>query len=254
MLTRSLTLPPAAARRPPPPAARCPLPAAASRPLPAAACCRSPPYKLAQRRGNAYANFCCVLASALHGEINVIKILNLVLQDIELHNACKCVDKTKTCSCGGLTVVPLVDIMSLVLPDLNVPGKPAVEYSTAALNGNDSIKLLNSFVAIVCQLFGITEEEATAEPTEAEESAQTASLELLWAEITAARADDKARVVAPPPVFVCNIVILCNNIVCMFVADDRRRAAECRDERAAPRHPRRRQRAGTGAGGGRVQG
>ena len=133
--------------------------------------------------------------SALHGVINVVNILNVLIQDIEMHNACTCADRAATCTCGGLTVRPLVDIMSVVLPSLDVPGKPATEYSVKALqlNGNDSIKFLNHFPGIVCQLLGISHKEALAEATEQESTEQTTALDTLWQAITTERSTDEAR-------------------------------------------------------------
>ena len=175
--------------------------------------------------------------SALHGVINVVNILNVLIQDIEMHNACTCADRAATCTCGGLTVRPLVDIMSVVLPSLDVPGKPATEYSVKALNGNDSIKFLNHFPGIVCQLLGISHKEALAEATEQESTEQTTALDTLWQAITTERSTDEARARACVCVCLfflsCDLCDLCdaqamNKVLCAAEATDRAmRAKHC---------------------------
>jgi hypothetical protein len=99
----------------------------------------------------------CYIFDGLHGTINVINIMNKILKDIQTNNGCTCKEGTKTadgsCCCDRVPVQrPLVDIMSVILPQLSVPGKHEDEYSVDSLNGNDSITLLNSFPGIVCQL------------------------------------------------------------------------------------------------------
>ena len=107
--------------------------------------------------------------AGLHGLINTVNILVTMLKDIQLHNGCTCtaehLSANGACQCCPLVACPLLDIMSIVLPSLRVPGKADSEYSIATLNGNQSVTFLNRFPSIVCMLFGVelAEVEARAE-------------------------------------------------------------------------------------------
>ena len=84
--------------------------------------------------------------------------MNVILKDIQTHNGCTCPEGAKQAD-GACCTPPvqnkLVDIMSVVLPALSVPGKHVDEYCQVSLNGNESITLLNNFPAIVGQLLGV---------------------------------------------------------------------------------------------------
>ena len=118
-----------------------------------------------------------------------------MVQDIELHNSCKCTTQRKadgTC-CNALTVRPLVEIMSVVLPNLTVVGKDELEYSCDALDGKDSMKFLNSFPEIACQLMGTSMAKVTAEDDADAAAETTAALGVLWKAIQHERTTNKVR-------------------------------------------------------------
>jgi hypothetical protein len=117
----------------------------------------------------------CYIFDALHGVINVVKILVSIVKDIQQQNSDKVGEQ-------------LVTIMKDILPQLSVPGKDEAEFSVDALNGDDSVIFLNRFDEIATRLLGVTEEELRDDEEQREEEARC--VELLWGALTKLRATD----------------------------------------------------------------